>query len=163
MNRLITGICLTMLLFPVQALFANEAGHPKNMVGTLRCNVMPNGVNLLIHSTRYIQCRFTPSDGGPVERYKGETGIKLGFDVNLSGRVPIVYSVLADHFRPGSHQLAGRYSGVGGVVRISLSIGDTSPIEKRSNSITLQPIGFRDSGVGASAGLTYLYLEAANE
>ena len=72
----------------------------------------------------------------------------------------IRYSVLAHRFRPGTHQLAGKYSGWGGHVTFGLSVGNTVPIAKRDGSISLQPIGGKRSGGGVAAGFTYLYLEA---
>ncbi len=164
MNQLIIGIYLTVLLLPAQVVYAGTAGHPKNIIGTLSCKIVRHsGLDLLIHSTRNIHCTFTPSDGGPVEQYKGETGIKFGLDVNINRRESITYSVLADHFKSGGYQLAGKYSGAGGVVSFGLALGDSVPIQKQGRNITLQPILAQNSGAGAAAGLTYLYLEADSQ
>jgi len=70
--------------------------------------------------------------------------------------------VLADQFRAGIHQLAGRYSGASGSATLGLSAGDAAPIQKDDKSISLQPIRVRNSGVGVAAGFSYLYLEADN-
>jgi len=161
MNRLFASICLAVLL--PHAGDAVAAGNAPGRVGTLNCRIMPHsGINLLIHSTREVRCEFMPSGGGPVEYYKGETGIGFGLDINFNKRADIVYSVLADQFRAGIHQLAGRYSGASGSATLGLSAGDAAPIQKDDKSISLQPIRVRNSGVGVAAGFSYLYLEADN-
>ena len=162
MQRSLAGMFLTAaLLLSAGNAIAGKVDAPKNIVGILACKIVPySGINLLIHSVREIRCEFTPRDGGPVERYKGETGISLGIDVNVGKHTSIRYSVLANHFQPGTHQLAGKYSGMGGGVTFGLSVGNTAPIGKRDGSISLQPIGGNSSGGGVAAGFTYLYLEA---
>lgn len=74
----------------------------------------------------------------------------------------IVYSVLADQFKAGIYQLAGRYSGASGSAALGLSAGDAAPIQKDDRSISLQPILVRNSGAGVAAGFSYIYLEADN-
>jgi hypothetical protein len=162
MQRSLAGLLLTAaLLLPAGNAIAGKADVPKNIVGILACKIVPNsGINLLIHSVRDIRCEFKPREGGPVERYKGETGIGFGIDVSVDKQTSIRYSVLANHFRPGTHQLAGKYSGLGGGVTFGLSAGNNAPIGKRDGSISLQPIGGKSSGGGVAAGFTYLYLEA---
>lgn len=160
MHRLITGLCLLALLFPVCITSAAKLKNPERVFGTLACKVIPHsGINLLIHSTKGIRCEFRPEDPGPLEYYKGETGIKLGLDVSINKREHIKYSVLAEQFTPGTHQLSGRYSGAGGEATFGLSAGESAPIEKNDGSIALQPIGKKNSGIGAAAGFTYIYLE----
>ncbi len=95
-----------------------------------------------------------------MEHYIGETGINFGLDVNINRRTDIAYSVMAFHFRPGTHQLAGKYSGAGGGASLGVTAGESMPIRNNDRSITLQPIHVRNSGAGVSAALTYLYLEA---
>lgn len=160
MHRLYTAITLiTLLLLPGYAV-AEPTTVPKHIAGTLSCRILPDsGINLLIHSTRQIRCKFVPAEEGPVEYYKGETGIKLGIDINLNKRANIAYSVLAIHFEPGTHQLAGKYAGAGGSLTVGATAGDTTPIQKQDKSISLQPIQTGHSGIGGAAGLTYLYLE----
>ncbi len=168
MNRTLAGICLTALLFPIGSTLANEVRNPVdenmgalNIVGTLVCKTVPHsGLDLLIHSTKDIRCTFNPTGGGPIERYKGETGIELGINVGIDNRKDIRYSVVAKHFKPGTHQLAGKYSGVGGGAIFGLSVGNSAPIQKNDGSILLQPITDKNSGADIDAGLSYLYLEA---
>jgi Protein of unknown function (DUF992) len=162
LQQSLAGMFLTAaLLLPAGSAIAGKVEAPKNIIGILACKVVPySGINLLIHSVRQIHCEFTPRNGGPVERYKGETGVGFGIDVNVDKHTSIRYSVLANHFQPGTHQLAGKYSGLGGGVTFGLSVGNSAPLGKRDGSISLQPIGGKSSGGSVAAGFTYLYLEA---
>jgi len=137
---------------------------PAKEVGRLACKiVVDSGIDLLIHSTRDIRCEFKPLGDGPVEYYKGETGVGFGIDVNIERRTDTSYLVRARHFRPGVHQLAGKYSGVGGNVTVGVTVGNTAPISKQDGSISLQPISGKSSGIGGATGFTYLYLEPDEE
>jgi len=140
---------------------AQHIATSQHRVGTLACTIIPgSGMNLLIHSTRDVRCKFTPSDGGKIEQYKGETGIRLGVDININKQSKTVYAVLADDSATGSHKLAGKYIGAGGGITLGMSVGDTTPIRNQDGSISLQPVQTDHSGVGAGAGFNYLYLEA---
>ena len=158
MNRL---WIITSLLLPVWLTSTDEALSQETIVGKLSCQILPHsGINLLIHSTRDIRCQFKPADGSATEHYKGETGIRFGLDVSIDRSEKITYSVLADHFKPGTHQLAGKYSGAGGEANLGIAVGDSAPIRKRDRSVSLQPINTRHQGAGVAAGLNYIYLEA---
>jgi hypothetical protein len=161
MQRSLAGMFLTAaLLLPAGSAIAGKVAAPTNIIGVLACKIVPHsGINLLIHSVRDVRCEFTPRDGGPVEHYKGETGVGFGIDVYLGKHTVIRYSVLANHFQPGVHQLAGKYSGLGGGVTFGIGIGNNAPIGKRDGSISLQPI-IGKSSASAAGGFTYLYLEA---
>ncbi|MDQ6967291.1 MAG: DUF992 domain-containing protein [Mariprofundaceae bacterium] len=160
MNQIIKGLCLMILLLPSWHVFAEHTQTPKHTVGTLRCKVLPHsGMNLLIHSSKDIRCKFTSKYKRLVEYYKGETGIKFGIDIGLGKHENIVYSVLSRGLEQGEYQLAGKYSGASGNATLGLSAGHSAPIEKDDKSISLQPINIKNSGVGAAAGLSYLYLE----
>jgi len=160
MNRIFAGLCLIALLFPAWSALAGNTEQPEKIIGTLKCKIVPHsGLNLLIHSTKVIRCEFAPQDGSTHEYYKGETGIKLGLDVNLGSRKTMNYSVLARRATPGSYQLAGKYSGTGGSASVGVSAGNSAPIERNDGNIALQPIGGLEGGLGVAAGFTYIYLE----
>jgi len=151
---------LALLLLPAWNVSAAKPKNPEKISGTLVCKAVPHsGINLLIHSTKGIRCQFRPKDGEAIEYYKGETGIKFGLDMSLNERETITYSVLAEQFIPGTHQLSGKYSGAGGQATFGLSAGKSNPIEKNDGSIALQPTAEKSSGVGVAAGFTYIYLE----
>ena len=160
MKRLLFCLSLLALLLPVLNTSAAKLKNPEKISGTLVCKAVPHsGINLLIHSTRGIRCQFKPKDGGAIEYYKGEIGIKFGLDISFNGREAITYSVLAEQFIPGTHQLSGKYSGAGGQATFVLSVGGSAPIEKNDGSIALQPTADKTSGIGVAAGFTYIYLE----
>jgi len=162
MQRSLAAMLLAAtLLLPVGNAIAGKIKTPINIIGTLTCKIVPHsGVNLLIHSVRDIRCEFKPRDGSMIECYKGEMGIGLGIDVHFNKNTSIRYSVLANHFQPGTHQLAGKYSGVSGGVTLGINLGNNAPIGKRDGSISLQPISGKSSGGSVAAGFNYLYLEA---
>ena len=160
MKRLLFCLSLLALVLPAWSASAAKPKNPEKIIGTLVCKAVPHsGLNLLLHSTKGIRCQFKPKDGGAIEYYKGETGIKFGLDISLNQRETITYSVLANQFIPGSHQLSGKYSGAGGQATFGLSAGESAPIEKNDGSIALQPTSDKTSGVGVAAGFTYIYLE----
>jgi len=164
MKRLLAGMFCAVLLLPAIGHAAGRVDVPKHQVGMLNCKVLPHsGINLLIHSTREIQCTFSPAAGGTAENYKGETGVGFGLDVAISRSSTLDYAVLATNFRPGTNQLAGKYSGAGGNATLGLSVGETAPIQKDDGSISLQPVGGKNKGAGVAAGFTYLYLEATRQ
>jgi len=151
-------ISLSVLLFPTANALADTI---LQRVGTLDCKTIPHsGLNLLIHSTKGVRCTFTPSGNGPIEHYKGETGIAFGVDVNLNHSDSTSYSVLAKHFKAGMHQLAGKYEGAAAGGSFGLSIGDSAPISKTDHSISLQPVNVKTGGIGVAAGFSYLHLAA---
>jgi len=160
MNSIFAGLCLVVLLIPFDSGIASENDFPEKKVGMLSCKILPHsGINLLIHSTRDIRCEFTPATSGPVEYYKGETGIGFGLDVAINKGSNITYLVLANHFTANSHQLAGKYSGARGSASLGVSAGDLAPIEKNDGSIALQPMKVKNQGIGVTLGFSYIYLE----
>jgi len=161
MKQLMIGLYV-MILFVVPCdAIAGHSDTPKHDIGTLHCKVLPHtGLNLLIHSSKDVRCKFMLKGSDIVEYYKGETGIKFGIDINLNKRESMLYAVLGRNFKAASHQLAGKYSGASGSVTFGLSAGGSAPIEKADKSISLQPIRSHTSGTGAAAGFSYLYLEA---
>ena len=144
-----------------QALAADEVSSAGTKVGILTCKTVPNsGVNLILHSTVNVKCTFKSTAGGSVEKYKGETGIGLGIDLNINRQETIGYAVLSADFKPGTYQLAGKYGGAGGSATVGAGIGAQVLIGGNNRSISLQPLALSAStGAGVAAGLTYLYLE----
>ena len=144
------------LLAPMPAAADEKAGTE---VGVLTCNTVPNSrINLLIHSTAHVECEFKDSDGS-VEHYKGETGIGLGVDLHFGHEETVVFTVIARHGEPGSHQLSGRYGGAKAGAAVGHGGAAALLIGGDDDSIGLKPALSHSKGVGVAAGLSYLYLE----
>jgi len=159
MKRLIIGLCLSILL-PLTG-NAAVAGVKYTRIGLLSCTTVPHSsINLLIHSTKQVRCEFSPSGSKRVEHYKGETGIGFGLDVSIVPRDNTRYAVLANRPKPGAYQLAGKYEGAVGGINLGLSIGNGTAIQNSDSSIILQRVEMGKNGINATAGFTYLYLQA---
>ncbi|MDH5750207.1 MAG: DUF992 domain-containing protein [Rhodospirillales bacterium] len=132
-------------------------------VGVLTCKKIPGGVNLIIHSVTNIECEF--SNGNGKERYKGETGVGLGIDLEWNQSKNIAYTVISatKDIRMGSHSLAGKYAGAKASASAVVGVGAQVLVGGGNNNFTLQPLALEAStGLGAAAGIGYLYLEAGN-
>ena len=153
---------VALALFSVQpALAAEEVSSEGTKVGILTCKTVPeSGVNLVIHSTVDVTCEFESTAGGSIEKYKGETGVGLGIDLNFDRKETIGYTVMSADFKAGSYQMAGKYGGVGVSVTVGAGVGVQVLVGGNKRSISLEPLVLSSStGAGVAAGLTYLYLE----
>ena len=132
-------------------------------VGVLTCTVVPGSrVNLLIHVTADVTCTY--ENKGQTEKYNGETGIALGLDLSFKENEKFAFTVIAasSDVKPGAHALAGKY--VGGEASATAGVGITAAalIGGGSKNISLQPIALgTQTGLGASGGIGFLYIEAA--
>ncbi len=133
-------------------------------IGVLTCNTVEGTrINLLVHSTVDVECVFRAADGGE-ERYKGETGIGLGVDLNWRRDETIHFAVISAQgdVRIGAHSLAGKYAGAKASATVGVGAGAAVLVGGGANNITLQPLALEGStGLGVAAGLGYLYLEPA--
>jgi hypothetical protein len=128
-------------------------------IGILTCSVVPGSrVNLILRSTADVTCEF--SHGGVTERYKGETGIALGLDLSIKSNERMAFTVISASTDIGTYALAGRYVGGEIAAEVGLGLGAKALIGGGAHSIGLQPVALETStGLGASAGLAFLYLE----
>ena len=153
-----TGLALAIAATPPKV----EAASVVN-VGVLTCKQIPGkSINLLIHSVAMVDCVFSNAAGK--EYYRGESGIGLGIDLEWNSSKSISYAVLSagSDVRIGTHSLVGKYAG--GMASASLGIGTGVQVlvGGGNDSISLQPLAIEGStGIGAAAGLGYLYLEAS--
>ncbi len=155
------AIAVAVLVSGQQAWAAEEVSSEGTKIGILTCKTVPEtGVNLIIHSTVDVTCEFESTAGGGIEKYKGETGVGLGIDLNINRQETIGYTVFSADFKAGTYQLAGKYGGVGASATLGVGIGVNVLVGGNKRSISLQPLVLSVStGAGVSAGLTYLYLE----
>lgn len=132
-------------------------------VGIIKCNVVPGSrVNLLIRSTADVNCTW--EYGGAVERYKGETGIALGLDLSFKDNEVIAFTVIAASadVTPGKYALTGKYVGGQADAALGVGVGAKVLVGGGSKNVSLQPLALSGStGVGASAGVGFLYIEPA--
>ena len=135
-----------------------EAGFE---VGVLICEAIPGSrVNLLIRSTADVKCTF--DNNGTIERYIGETGIALGLDISIKKNEKMAYTVLAasSDTRPGSYSLAGKYVGGQASAAAGVGLGAKVLVGGGDKNFSLQPLALETStGLGASAGIGFLYIE----
>jgi len=126
-------------------------------VGFLHCAVAP-GAGMVVTSARALDCTFTPSVLGPVERYVG-TVTRYGMDLGVTGPGDIDWAVLAPTAIPGPGALAGVYGGIGGVA--TLGIGGGAALLTGGNGLTtsLQPLSVHgQSGANLAGGIEGIQL-----
>ena len=140
---------------------AADDGDAGFEVGVLQCSVVPGSrINLLIRSTADIKCTF--DNAGTIERYIGETGIGLGIDLSFKSDEQMFFTVLAatSDTRPGAYSLAGKYAGVSAAAAVGVGLGAKILVGGGENNFSLQPLALEShKGLGASAGLGFLYIE----
>lgn len=157
------ALALALGLFPAMPACAGES-TAGTKIGVLDCKTLPrSGFSLLIHSTADIKCDYTATDGSEMEHYIGETGVGLGIDLNYDRKTRLVYTVLAADFKSGSYKLAGRYFGAGASATVGAGVGAQVLVGGSNNSISLQPVLEGSTGLGTSAGITYLFIQPAQQ
>ncbi len=155
---IISVMALAMSATPA---FAGES-TAGTKIGILTCKTVPDsGLNLLIHSTVDIRCDFVSTDESGKEHYVGETGVGFGIDLNYKRESTMVFTVFAVDVRTGNHKLAGKYGGVGASATVGAGVGAQVLLGGSNDSISLHPVIEGSTGLGASVGITYLYLQAA--
>jgi hypothetical protein len=131
-------------------------------LGVLQCTVVPGSrVNLIIRSTADVVCEF--DNAGTIEKYKGETGIGLGLDLSFKTDEKMHFAVFAasSDVSVGSHALAGKYVGAELNAAAGVGLGAKALVGGSNDSFSLQPLALETStGLGASGGLSFLYIEA---
>lgn len=146
-----------MLATPSQEAMA-QAGIE---LGVLTCTTVPGTARtLLVHSSVESRCVFARTDGG-VERYRGESGIGLGVDLNWGRDETMRFTVISatSDVRPAAYLLAGRYVGAEASATLGVGTGTAVLVGGGEKNITLQPLAFATSaGWGLGAGVGYLYL-----
>ena len=139
---------------------ASAAGEKGARVGTLECTTVEGTrTNLIITSTADIKCIFKSVDGKAVELYRGETGIGLGVDLKIEKQEKIIFAVFSANFKPGTHQLSGKYGGAKATVSAGVGGGAQLLVGGSNDSVSLQPAVVGNEAVGVAAGLSYMSLQ----
>ena len=148
----------------VSALLPLAAGADSMRVGVLTCETVEGSrLNLLVRSTADVMCEFTDSAGNS-EKYKGESGIALGLDLSFKSVENFAFAVIsASDLSAGRHSLAGKYAGGKASASAGVGLGAAALVGGANDQFGLNPIAVgSEQGVGASAGIGFLYLEAAD-
>lgn len=159
-SKIISTVLAALLL---TAFYGQAFAAGGVQVGVLECKVVPGSrVNLLIRSTADVKCTF--NNNGTVERYVGDTGIGLGLDLSFRKNEVMRFAVIAasSDVNPGGHALAGKYVGGEANATAGVGLGAKALVGGGNKNFSLQPIALEtNKGLGASAGLSFLYIEAA--
>ena len=149
-----------IFMVPLQVSMAQD--HVE--AGVLTCEQVGKRINLIIHSTADIACEFKDTEGN-IERYKGETGVGLGIDLQWKKEEHMVFTVLASVGSDAhEHALTGKYVGGGASVAVGGGVGAAVLVGGSADQFSLQPIALSGStGLGAAAGVTYLYIQPATK
>ena len=153
------ALILTVLVSP----FGTAQAQGGLEVGVLTCSVVPGTrLNLLIRSTADVKCVY--AKGGESEEYVGETGIALGLDLSFKQDEKMAFTVIAasEDIRPGAKALGGKYVGGELSAAAGLGLGAKALVGGGAKNVGLQPLALESStGIGASGGLSFLYIEPA--
>jgi hypothetical protein len=151
-------------LFTTTAL-AEEPTTGGFQIGVLTCLSNPETQkNRLVASKVAVDCELKYNNG-KVERYVGETGIRLGVDLNWKREDKLIYTVLAasQDTTPGAGALAGKFAGGKGAVSLWVGGGAGVLVGGGKENLTLQPLALEKSkGFGIAGGVSYLRLQPAN-
>ncbi|MFT5175831.1 MAG: hypothetical protein ACI8W7_004025 [Gammaproteobacteria bacterium] len=156
-----TKTLLAAVLLVVAVPFSAAADSLK--VGVLTCKTVPGSrVNLLIRSTADVNCVFEDSQGKK-ESYNGESGIALGLDLSFKSAETFAFAVFSTSERKaGAHSLAGKYIGGQATASLGVGLGAAALVGGNNDQFGLNPLALgANQGVGASAGIGFLYIEAA--
>ncbi|MFN3349967.1 DUF992 domain-containing protein [Pseudorhodoplanes sp.] len=125
--------------------------------GGLACNLSPT-VGLIIGSRQEIQCTFTPSGGGKVERYSGHIG-RFGLDLGVTAGGRMLWGVFAATNRLPPRTLAGTYVGASGDASLGIGGGANVLVGGSNRTISLQPLSLQgQAGVNLAVGVARMTL-----
>jgi Protein of unknown function (DUF992) len=158
-----TRVSTVTLLAAVSVLAAAPASaapaQGQTKIGALECRVS-GGVNLIITSTRQLDCVFRPAGAGAQENYAG-TVRRLGVDISIKGDGVLIWGVFAPSPTRTRGALAGNYVGASASIAAGVGLGANALIGGFGKSIGLQPASLEgQTGIGISAGIADMRLDA---
>jgi|SRR5690242_10427173 len=125
-------------------------------VGSLECDVSA-GIGFIIGSQRAVNCTFTPSVPGPIERYTGSIS-KFGLDVGATTGGGMAWLVYAPTTRPIG-ALAGRYAGASAEATVVAGLGANVLVGGSDRTVALQPVSVQgQTGLNLAVGVAGLEL-----
>ena len=129
-------------------------------IGVLTCESVPGShFSMLVHSSMDFECVIPHA--GIQDRYRAQAGVALGVDTHWRKSETLRFSVFATHAGEPAGFLAGRFVGARASATLGVGGGAKVLVGGGERHITLKPIALStSSGVGVSAGLAHLTLEA---
>jgi hypothetical protein len=125
-------------------------------VGGLTCQGGTTA-SYVVGSVREYNCMFSPSTGGPAQRYHGvvhRAGVDLGATQSSLG-----WAVFAATHNVGPGDLAGDYGGVSAGAAIGVGANANALVGGMNNSFALQPVSLEaQQGFAVTASLAGLEL-----
>ena len=154
----IVGVLCVFVLMSAQV-YAGEEGVK---IGTMTITAIPgSGHNLIINSSVDVNAVFTDA-AGEKEYYIGEMGVGLGIDLSYKKSEELGYVVFSPSvdYKNGSYALQGKYFGGDASVTVVGGVSVKVMVGGFDKSFVLQPLALGgNTGVGAAAGLGYLFLQ----
>jgi hypothetical protein len=112
-------------------------------------------------SMRSFDCTFTPSAGGPAQRYKADIS-RVGAQIGMNNDVMLGWTVFSvtTHIAPG--ELAGGYGGVSAGATVGVGGNANVLLGGLNNSFALQPVSLQgQKGLDVVATITGMTLSPA--
>ena len=154
-------VSLIFVLMPAAMVQAGESSEAKGEVGVVTCDYISGSkVNLLIFSSASFNCVF--KHDGVRDYYDGESGIRLGLDLQWTDQSSMSYTVMASTKKDidWSQALTGTYTGGKASAAFGVGLGAAVLIGGSADSVALVPLAIEaGTGVGATAGIGYLSLK----
>ncbi len=146
------GLAAFGMIAPAQA---------QDRAGMLTCNVAA-GPGLLVTSSRALDCVFTPTLGGPAERYLGTVN-RYGLDLGVTGPGGLAWGVIAPSAVLGPGALQGMYVGVGAGATVGVGVNANLLVGGNGQTTSLQPLSLQgQTGLNVAAGVSQITLEYAS-
>lgn len=125
--------------------------------GGLSCHIAPS-VGMIIGSRQNINCVFTPSAGGPKQRYTGYIS-RLGLDIGVTGGGRMIWGVFASTTKTWPRMLAGTFVGASGDASLGVGGGANVLVGGNNRTISLQPLSLQgQTGVNLAIGVSRMVL-----
>jgi hypothetical protein len=151
-----TKLSLASLALTVATAGAAMA-QDSSTAGSLSCDVS-SGVGLILVQKQQLNCVFSPSGGGPRQRYVGSIA---SYGIALGGvqQGHLIWGVLSvGPVGPGAIQ--GTYSGVGAQATVGVGLGANLLVGGDGRSISLQPLSLEgQTGINIAGGITSITLQ----
>lgn len=154
-TKLVVRSSFTAALFGLAFIAATPARADVE-VGTLTCRSL-QPASYVVVSSQPFGCIFTPSYGGPAQRYEA-TISRIGAQVGINSDVALAWAVFAPTPHVGPGALAGGYGGLSAGAAIGVGAA-ANGLVGGGNSFALQPLSVEgQTGLNVVATVTGLEL-----